>query len=1280
MLAILFATLISALNLQELGNKGIQISFTGYEIDAKNLVFSGATSFAKPGEPDIPSLNLIIGIPQNGSIDAKVVENQEEKFSNIDIPPVIPLAIYEAPFPEERESRSEIYTQNQFYPAQIVEVTEPGYFRDINVVSVKLNPIRYNPVRKELVISRTLRIVVNFKGTPKVIPSVDNSFESIYQYTIANYEQCKNWRREVPRQSIKNPFSTGVWFKIEVAEEGLYKITYDELKRAGIDPKQFDPRSLKIYNTAFELLPKSVLQEFPDSLIEIPIYVDGEDDYVFNKQDYIVFYGFPASHFVCDTSLRWFENGYALKNVYWLTFGGGYGKRMERIDAAWNNSTPDTTVREILHLEQDVYNPTRSGINWYWQDMSLGEGESSIITVPITHKYANGEASITTSIFVSMSPSSQPFWVRFGSNGTVFYSDTTILPEAMSLPAIKLTGSGTLVGDSSTFEFDIQRPQGTNAKLTMYLNCLDFEYQRLADLTYPFHSYFKVPGDYTVKCKNADSRVFVLDITSIRIPKMLDNFTVTGKTVTFSYHCDLPKLLYIAQLNSAFNATLIPTSPGHLRTADNGCEYLFITHKNFYNSIMPLVNYRRREYTTKVVTLDAIFDDFSFGKYDPLAIKHFLYHTYNHWVTVPKYVLIVGDATYDYKNNLGKDNPPNFVPMFEMGTTLSGNPGIPPNYIYEGEYVNFFGTEAMVLGRITVRNNQEVRDFIDKLISYEQRDIDGTWNKRIFLSSDDEYATQWEGVEHAWACEIVNSFVSDSLYDRAKVYELSYLPFPPHATGTTKPLATADFIKELNKGALIGCFFGHGNTHQLAHEKLFYGTDIPLINNGRRYYFFYFASCTVGRFDDSDYECIAEEMVRIKQGAIGTMGAHAGSNTGTNQPIGINLFRLFTTPDTNLTMGECYHIAKHTGSGISIYLLLGDPATKVRRVKQYFNVQGVPDSVRPLEKLKVVSDKKPYYLTTYVKDTTHIKWIDATTANKISGHIRRAVRYNSGPGDTTIFDYKIEGKEIYQGYWSYDTARIVVPRISTTNLPTIKLSGYKDQSSACAESIRVYGTAIPSTDQDGPEVSLYDGARILKNGDWVDKNFTLTGVVSDESGINLLNSREDARGFFLYVGKDNVINRIDLRNNFIYDKNSYSQGEFKTEITIENPTESITVYVSDNNFNQTVEKIVLNANIFERISIENVLIYPNPVKKYDGIWITFVLSQSARVTIKIYTIAGRLVKVISDVPCNAGYNQKLWDGRDELGDNLGNGVYLVHIFAEGNSGTDKQIEKFIVAR
>ncbi|GAJ15088.1 unnamed protein product, partial [marine sediment metagenome] len=95
---------------------------------------------------------------------------------------------------------------------------------------------------------------------------------------------------------------------------------------------------------------------------------------------------------------------------------------------------------------------------------------------------------------------------------------------------------------------------------------------------------------------------------------------------------------------------------------------------------------------------------------------------------------------------------------------------------------------------------------------------------------------------------------------------------------TTKPNAQEAFIRELNKSGYAGVYYGHGNTHQLAHEGLFYDTNIPSIKNSRRYFFYYFGSCTVGRFDDSDYECIGEQLVRMKGGAIGTMAETAGSS------------------------------------------------------------------------------------------------------------------------------------------------------------------------------------------------------------------------------------------------------------------------------------------------------------------------------------------------------------------------------------------------------------------
>uniref|UniRef100_A0A7C4TD42 T9SS type A sorting domain-containing protein n=1 Tax=candidate division WOR-3 bacterium TaxID=2052148 RepID=A0A7C4TD42_UNCW3 len=1272
--------LIQNYSVYELGNQGIEISFTGEKLNSENFAFSGAHYICQPGEPNLPSFEFIIGIPQDGDVEVAVIRNEEGRFFGVEVQPVIPLAIYEEPVPEKIEIHGEVYKRDRFFPDGLFQITKKGYFRDIYTVNLRVNPIRYNPVKKELLISRNLKLRVKFKGVPRSLPVLDNSFEQIYSRTIINYNQCKNWRRERIPQNIKNPFSIGAWFKVEVDTEGLYKIGYEELKKGGIDPKQFDPKTLKIYTAAFELLPQSVTTSFADSLIEVPVYVEGEDDHKFDRDDYLVFYGFPASHFIPDTNFNWFENGYARSTVYWLTFGGSYGRRMARVEAIWNGTNPDTVVNEILHYEEDVHNPTRSGINWFWQDISIGSAESTGTSFVLHHPEALGPAGIRVAVFDSMIPSIQPFWVRVYMGNSTFISDTVLLPKVLSLPPYYLYGNGFLTGDSSEFGINFTRPSGTNAELTCYLNSIDLKYKRLTDVKRPFHAFFNTPTPYTICCSNVKSRLFILDITDLKMPRIFEKFSSSGDKATFSSRCDSFQLLFIAQLNSAIPSVLRPANPGKLRQADAGCEYLFITHKNFYSSLLPLVNYRRQMYTTKVVTVDAIFDDFSFGKYDPLALKHFLYFAYNNWTTVPKFVLIVGDATYDYKNNLKKDNPPNFVPMYEAGTSLSGNPGIPPNYIYEGECVNFFGNEAMILGRITVRTNQELRDFIDKLIAYETCDIDGIWNKRVLLTSDDEYADNylWEGFLHVKSTEkIANFVIPDTLYDIAKLYMISY---PPFTYPTKKPNAMEDFIKELSKGFIAGCFFGHGNTHQLAHEGLFFDTQVPFVKNGKKLFFFYFASCTVGRFDDSDYECIAEELVRIKEGAIGTMGAHKGSSSGGNESLGVILFDLITNPDTNLTMGECYHIAKHTPGtgGVAVYLLIGDPATNLRKVRMKKGLFVTPDSVRPMERLKIAPEQKPFYLSAFIRDTTHIEYIAPSTANKISGHIYRLVQ--TGNNSWAPYDYEILGKEIYQGYWDSDTAQIIVPSVSTSHLPVIRLSSYKNRTSGYRDSIRVYGTASPATDNSGPEIILFEAGRRLKDGDWVDKDFILTGVVSDESGINLLNSREDARGFFFYIGKDNITNRIDLRNYFTYHKNSWTSGEFQLPVSLENREDSITVCVSDNRFNQSIKKVVLHTELYNRISIENILVYPNPIRDEREILFTFYLTHSGQVQIKVFTIAGRLIKTIPARFCNAGYNQIPWNGLDEYGNRLANGVYLVQVVAESDENGDKVTEKFIIAR
>jgi hypothetical protein len=1258
--------------IQTFSENGLEITIKPDLLTKGEYRFDEAAWLSAFGEPDVPSVVLTVGVPQGGTADVRILENQQSVMENVVVEPARPLAVYEEPVPGTVSVLGPAYRRDEMFPKDAMSVSGPSYYRDLNTITITVHPVRCNPIKKQVSVSSRIRLSITFKGKPVLKAFPPDLFEPLYRAAIVNYDQCRSWRREQSRGGA-NPFSSRTWFKIKVAEEGLYKIGYDELRKAGLDPRQFDPKTMKIYTITYDDLPGNVYQPFADSLVQDPVFLSGADDGVFNKEDYLLFYGLPASHYATDPALSWLENGFTDTSVYWFTFGGETGKRMAVNDATWDGSAPDSTANEIVHMEQDVGNIPRSGTNWYWKDISPGTGSSSSAEFSLQHPHASGAVQLTAGIFPLTSPG--PFVYEMLLNNEIMYYETLSVIGHDRWPPYFISGNGSINGDSSFFAFNIIRMPGNTSAFSALFNSLDMQYRRVAYLDAPFHSWRTAPGGYTMKCLDADSRPFVLDITDPFEPKM-DSVTVQGSTLLLSASSDSIQLLYFSKLSLVKTAVLTAADPGRLRKPDAGAEYLIITHRKFCNALMPLVEYHQRKYSTKIVLVDDIYDDFNYGKFDPFAIKHFLHYTMDNWTQYPVYVLLVGDATYDYKNNLHKENPPNYIPMIDTGTILVGNPGMPPNHIYEGEFVNFDGHEDMILGRITVRTTKEVRDFTDKLISYETKDIDGIWNKRVLCAGDDEWATNygWEGPSHCQCCESMFALAPESLYNLVKVYMVSYPPFY-YSDLTRKPNAQADFIKEINRGALLGAYIGHGNTHQLSHQVIFYAqTDIPKISNGRRNGLYYFGSCTVGRFDDSNYECIGEELVRIPEGAIGTIAASCGTSNYGNLAIGLRLFQAVTAPDTTLTMGQYFLDAKRLGD--YHYLLLGDPATELRKVLRRMNLAAAPDSVRPMEQLKVTTDERAYYISAFVRTSDTIPYFDATTINRTSGYVYRQVQ--NSPSSFVPFGYRIDGKEFYKGFWNTDTARFLAPRIVTQNLPLIKLSTYKNLRSGHRDSLPVYGSAL-STDQNGPVVTLYDGGRRLNDGDWVDSAFVLTGTVSDESGVNLLNSKEDARGFYLYINQD-VEEKVDLRNFFLYDQNSYTDGKFSASVLLPDPVDTITINVNDNNFNQTTIKMILNTERFGGISFEDFLVYPNPVQDRKGLWFTFRLTASGTVKLRVFSIAGRLIKVIDPQPRGAGYNQIPWDGLDEFGEELSNGVYLVQASAEAEGHKDEVTEKFIIAR
>jgi hypothetical protein len=109
------------------------------------------------------------------------------------------------------------------------------------------------------------------------------------------------------------------YYKIPVAKNGIYRLTYLDLQNAGLPIGSIDPQTIQIFHRG----------------IEQAIYIEGEDDAQLNPVDFIEFYG-KENDGTLDAELykpsnlqpHAYYNLYNDTTCYFLTYNAVPGKRM----------------------------------------------------------------------------------------------------------------------------------------------------------------------------------------------------------------------------------------------------------------------------------------------------------------------------------------------------------------------------------------------------------------------------------------------------------------------------------------------------------------------------------------------------------------------------------------------------------------------------------------------------------------------------------------------------------------------------------------------------------------------------------------------------------------------------------------------------------------------------------------------------------------------------------------------------------------------------------------
>jgi hypothetical protein len=307
-----------------------------------------------------------------------------------------------------------------------------------------------------------------------------------------------------------------------------------------------------------------------------------------------------------------------------------------------------------------------------------------------------------------------------------------------------------------------------------------------------------------------------------------------------------------------------------------------------------------------------VYDEFSFGLTDPRALKAFLAYARRHWGTPPRYVVLAGDGSWDYKDNLGYGG--NLIPPMIVGTPS----GIFASDAWFADFAD--GGPEIAIGRLPAETSTELAQMIAK-VEVRERAVGDEWARRVFLLADNPDAAG----DFTAASEGVRALASPA-YAVGEAY-LAQLG----VDATRNALFGA-----LSQGTGFLSYFGHGGYDVLADEGLFRTSDIGALDNDQAPVVMTGMTCIAGDFSLPGYPGLAENMVRRTTGGAAAAWAPTGMS---ENPLAIPLAEGFYS---SLFRGRAHRLGDAVLAGhrayarrggpaymIWIYTLLGDPAMRL---------------------------------------------------------------------------------------------------------------------------------------------------------------------------------------------------------------------------------------------------------------------------------------------------------------------------------------------------------------
>lgn len=1091
--------------------------------------------------------------------------------------------------------------------------------------------------------------------------------------------------------------ASGTWYRIGVAEHGVYKLTPQFFRDMGLEPATINPQHIRIYGNGGKMLPFDNNVPRPDDLLENAIYVEGEADGSFDNEDYVLFYGQGPDHWERNGSdFTHVNHWYSDSSYYFITVDLGAGKRVQPVASeAAPADVVVTTFDDYQFHENEWTNLIKTGRHWYGEYFNSANEYDFVFGFPDIDATAPGTVR-----------------ARLAARGLDELPTYTVSVAGSSETSTPISAVSTCYTCTYAFERDVTTtftPNGSNVSVNVtynknnvasvaWLDYLEVQVRRqlkVSDAMLSFrdaNSLSSGVAEYHVQYAGENLRVWDVTDASNAGEQQFEPDTYHFRASTDALR------EYIAFTGESF---LTPRYHGRVANQNlhalDGVQLVIVANPKFYAQAEQLAEFHRNEVPENerlevaLVTTTQVYNEFSSGSQDITAIKDLMRMLYEEAGTdslrLPRYLMLVGDGSYDMKDRVNGNT--NFVPTYQ-----SNNSWKPTDSYTSDDYFGLLDPNErdrtgdivdLGIGRLPVKTVAEAQSAVNKIRHYYDSRSFGAWRNWLVFTGDDEDGNIHMRDANRLATRVDTTY---PVYNIEKIYFDAY-PQVSTSGGQRYPDVNDALDSRMDKGALVLSYVGHGGELGWAHERVL---EVPQVNkwtNYDRMPLFVTATCEFSRYDDPQ-RTSAGELVFLNPsgGGIGllttTRLVYSTPNYELARQFFANAFEPMNAEGKMPTLGDLVVRTKINGPltvNSRNFTLLGDPALTLAYPEYGAVTTAMPDTIRALSKVTVRG---------YVVDAEGAKKEDFNgTIYPVVFDKSRTVQTLGNDGGSK-FNFSLRNSILFKGKASVTNGdfefTFVVPRDINYTLGEGKISYYFEDG---AEDGHGYTTDFViggsdsnvANDTQGPEAELYMNDESFVFGGLTDESPDLLAFVFDENGINTVGN--GIGHDIVAVLDENTSQAVVLNDFYESDLDSYQSGSIRypfSELEDGPHTLSLKVWDVYNNSTDAYTEFVVASDA--ELALSHVLNYPNPFTTNTAFYFEHNRpGQQLDVKIQIFTVAGKLVKTIDTYAASDGYRVGPieWDGLDDFNDKIGKGVYLykVRVLAPDGKSAD-EFEKLVI--